>query len=119
MGNLEKHAESEMRRAGLYDADACYGGLIPQAVMELVRALAAQGHSGCSHHLVMDIFDKVARFRPLTPLTSDPSEWADVSEASGRPLWQSRRCPSVFSSDGGTTWRDLDKGEQDSRPAVP
>lgn len=108
MSNLVEHAESEMRRAGLYDAGADYGGMIPEAVLALVKAHAEQGHSGGSHEMVMAIFDRVVRFKPLSPLSSDPAEWMDVSEMSGRPMWQSRRCPSAFSEDGGKTWSDLD-----------
>lgn len=108
MGNLTDHAEREMRLAGLYDTDADYGGMIPEAVMALVKAHAAQGHSGGSHHLTLRIFNEVANFKTLTPITSDPATWTDVSEMGGRPMWQSKRQPSVFSEDGGATWYDLD-----------
>lgn len=107
MSNLEKHAEREMRLAGLYEADSNYGGMIPDAVMKLVRAHASEGHSGGSHELTFEIFKRVVNFKPLTPLTPDPSEWNDVSESSGKPMWQSNRSPSVFSEDGGETWRDI------------
>lgn len=108
MSNLVKHAEFEMRRAKLYDADADYGGMVPAAVMALVEAHAAQRHSGFSHGLVLSIFNKVVNFKTLTPITSEPSEWFDQSEVTGQPMWQNTRCPSVFSKDGGATWYDLD-----------
>lgn len=108
MGNLADHAEREMRLAGLYDKDADYGGAIPQAVMALIDAHSKQGHSGMSHHLTLAIFNKVANFKTLTPITSNPEEWMDVTEAMGRPFWQSKRQPSVFSEDGGATWYDND-----------
>lgn len=104
---LVAHAEREMRLAGLYDTDADYDGMIPQAVMAVVRAFAAQGHSGASAGMTLAIIDKVLRWEPLTALTSDPDEWQDVSEISGRPFWQSRRDPTVFSEDGGQTWYRL------------
>lgn len=111
MSNLVKYAEDEMRRAGLYDADADYGGAVPQAVLALVKAHAEQGHSGGSHAIVLSIFNRVIQYQPLTPLTSDPEEWTDVSAYSGRPLWQSKRSPSAFSEDGGKTWHDLNDPE--------
>jgi hypothetical protein len=98
----------------LLDADSDYDGEAGKAVIELVEKFAAQGHSGFSASLVLSAFDKVARFEPLTPLTSNPDEWMNISEASGgNPMWQSRRKPSVFSSDGGKTYYDLD---EPSRP---
>ena len=105
-------AESEMKRAGLYDADADYGGMVPAAVMALVDAHSAQGHSGMSHGLVLSIFNLVINFKPLTPLTSDPAEWNEVGDG----MWQSRRSPSVFSKDGGQTWYDLDAPAAEEPP---
>jgi hypothetical protein len=113
MSNLLTFAQDEMRRAGLYDADADYAGEIPKAVERMISTFAAEGHSGMSAELTLQIFEKVARFKPLTPITSDPSEWMDVSEYSGGPMWQNRRSPTVFSTDGGATWYDLDAPKPD------
>lgn len=106
--SLVAHAEREMRLAGLYDDDADYGGMIPQAVMAVVRAFAEQGHSGASAGMTLAILDKLLRFQPLTELTSDPGEWRDVSEIVGHPFWQNLRDPAVFSKDGGQTWYRLE-----------
>lgn len=105
-----------MKLAGLYDTDADYGGMIPEAVMAMIRAHSGQGHSGGSHAQTMAIFDKLVRFQTLTPITSNPDEWMCVSEMSGHPAWQSNRCPSVFSEDGGKTWYDLDDPEKKNWP---
>lgn len=112
MNNLEKHAEYEMRLAGLYDANADYGGMIPDAVMALVKAHAEQCHSGFSHGMVIDVFNRVINFKTLTPLTSNPDEWVQLDENVGGPnMWQNRRQCSCFSTDGGKTWYDIDKPE--------
>lgn len=108
---LVKHAESEMRRAGLYDADADYGGMLPHAVMQLVRIHSMQGHSGFSHGYTLALFNKVVNFQVLTPITDDPEEWSDCSMMSCRPSWQNKRQFSCFSEDGGKTYRD-----QNERP---
>lgn len=97
--NLVRHAEYEMRRAGLYGEDSDYGGMIPEAVMKLVRVLAEDGHSGGSHAITMAVFRRVANFKALTPLTNDPGEWNEV----GASTWQNRRDSSWFSTDGGKT----------------
>lgn len=114
--NLVAHAEREMRLAGLYDKDADYGGMLPDAVMALVKAHAEQGHSGFSHSMVIHIFNKVVNFKTLTPLTSNPDEWEDVSECIGKPCWQSKRDPAYFSDDNGKTWYTNDeKGNQNEK----
>jgi hypothetical protein len=107
MSNLVNFAESEMKRAGLFDKDADYGGMLADGVMRLVKTFAEEGHSGGSAHMTMAIFEKVARFHPLTPLTGADDEWMDVSEMSGTPMWQNCRCSSVF-TDKVTAW-DIDR----------
>lgn len=117
MSNLVKHAVYEMRKAGLYDRDADYGGTIPEAVMALVEAHAKQGHSGGSHHLVLDIFNRLVNFKTLSPISSNPDEWFkhDYQNA-GSDCWQNKRQSSVFSQDGGKTWYDLDDPEKKNWP---
>lgn len=110
-----KHAEKEMRLAGLYDADADYGGMLAPAVLEMVKQFASEGHSGASAEVTLGIFNRVARFKTLSPLTDNSEEWMDVSETSGgNPMWQSTRQYSCFSTDGGRTYYDLD---EKGRPA--
>jgi hypothetical protein len=111
--SLVTHAENEMRKAGLYDADSDYGGMIPEAVMALVEAHSKQGHSGGSHHVTLSIFNQVINYKTLTPLTSDPSEWTDH----GNNTWQSNRQSSVFSRDGGKTWYDIDDPTKKNWPS--
>lgn len=107
MGNLETHANTELTRAGLFSKDSDYGGMIGDAVMELVRVFAAQGHSGFSAGMTLEIFRLVASYKPLSPITSDPDEWMDVAA----DLWQNRRQSSCFSTDGGKTYYDVDVGD--------
>lgn len=106
--SLVDHAEYELASAGLFNVDADYDGEIGLAVIALIRLLAAQRHSGHGAAMTIDLFTKLASFKPLTPLTSNPDEWIDRTEESGEPMWQSKRSPSVFSRDGGKTWYDLD-----------
>lgn len=107
--NLKDHAEQEVVLAGLLDDDADYGGMIGRSVIELAALLGAQGHSGFSAMVTLDVFNKVARYENLTPLTSDPAEWIDQSDKSGTPIWQNTRNPAAFSTDGGTTWYTLEE----------
>ena len=40
-------------------------------------------------------------FEPLVPLTGEDWEWVDVSDLSGRTLYQNKRCSHVFKDDNG------------------
>jgi hypothetical protein len=46
--SLVEHAEDELRRAGLFDKDSDYDGILGQAALEVVRVFANQGRSGAS-----------------------------------------------------------------------
>lgn len=107
--SLVDYAERELKLAGLYDEDADYGGLLPEAVMALVKVHSEQGHSGGSHYQTLAIFNRVINYKPLTPISSNPEEWMEVGKDSRGNCYQSRRIPSVFSYDGGKTWYDIDK----------
>ena len=114
MSNLEQHAERELRAAGLFDPDSDYGGMLAESVMRLVRVFASEGHSGMSAAMSLDLFCRLAQWKTLTPITSDPAEWMSVSDGQAHgdlPVWQNRRQSSCFSNDGGKTYYDIDAGD--------
>lgn len=92
MTNLEKHADKELKLAGINSSDADYGGELYEAVMELVRTFANQGHSGGSAARTLQLFKKVASYELLTPLSGKDSEWNDI----GNDSFQNNRDPRVF-----------------------
>jgi len=108
--NLVTHAEAELQRAGLFDKDSDYNGMLGNSVLELMKIFSKQGHSGFSAMLTLQIFNKVANWKSLTPITNDPKEWNDVSNMSGRKntMWQNTRQSDCFSTDGGETYYSLD-----------
>ena len=124
MSNLEKFAEEELRRAGAFDEGGFYGGMLGTAVMKMVKVFAEEGHSGMSASLAIQLFERVARFEPLTPLTGEDDEWTEVGDG----VFQNRRCSHVFKTavDGaydieGRIFRDPDGGcytNRDSRVPV-
>lgn len=101
MSNLVEHARRELRLSGEDDD-------VAEGIVHVVQAFADCGHSGGSAPFAIAYLEKLLRFQPLTPITSDPSEWIDRSEESGRPFWQNRRDGRAFSEDGGKTWWHLD-----------
>lgn len=105
--SLREHAEREVKLAGLLDKDSDYDGMLGEAVIELADVFGKQGHSGFSAMLTLSIFEKVARFQNLTPLTSDPKEWTKVTD----DLWQNKRNSEAFSEDAGETWYLLSERE--------
>lgn len=111
--NLVRHAEQELRRAGLYDKDSDYGGMLAHAVMKLVKAHVREGHSGMSHAVTLELFNRVANYKTLTPITNLPGEWHEVGKdmmpGGERTCWQNRRNGALFSHDGGKTYYDIDE----------
>lgn len=98
--NLVLHAEKELKIAGLFDKDSDYGGMLGPAIMKMIREFSAEGHSGYSARLALQIFEKVASFEPLTPLTGADDEWNEVGEG----VFQNVRCSHVFKDADGRAY---------------
>mgnify|MGYP001567928967 FL=1 len=95
MNSLE-FAKQELGLAGLFSKDSDYEGMIGEDVLELMKVFAKQGHSGFSAKLTAQIFGKLTRYEPLTPLRGSDDEWTEV-----RPgVFQNNRCPRVFKENG-------------------
>lgn len=109
---LADHARSELALIG-EDSDVTDG------IVKVIAAFADVADSGGSTPFVIARVEKLMRFEPLSPLTDDPAEWQDQSEASGCPLWQSRRHPQAFSTDGGRTYTLLGEESQTSDSGQP
>jgi hypothetical protein len=108
--NLMTFARAEVRRAGLLDSDSDYGGQIGACVLRMVEAFGWYGHSGGSAEMTLEIFNRVARFQTLGPITNNPEEWMRVNpDDEPEGVWQNRRQGSIFSHDGGKTYYDLDE----------
>ena len=45
---LVTYARDELQRAGLFDEDSDYGGMLGEGALELVKLFSTQGHSGMS-----------------------------------------------------------------------
>jgi hypothetical protein len=109
--NFVSWARDELRRAGLFDEDADYGGMLGEEVMRMVETFDEAGHSGFSAQMAASIFARLSAWKPLTPISDDPDEWMHIDEdmAGDATTWQSRRSPSLFSCDGGKRYYDIDE----------
>ena len=102
MSNLLKHAERELKFIG-YDGIDEYNNMAKAAIMELLTTFANQGHSGFSANYIVNLFNKLAKYETLSPLTGNDDEWNDVSDMSGdrKTLFQNNRDGRVFKNDDG------------------
>ena len=80
-------------------SDETYNYMISQSVLKLIHEFATQNHSGLSASITLDIFEKLANFKPLTELTDSPGEWEDHTTTSGTRLYQNKRNSRAFTSD--------------------
>lgn len=111
MSDLLKYAETELKAAGYYKKAKTSGGstenkykkAVAEAVLALIKLFSEQGHSGLSASVTIDIFNRLARFEPLGPLTGKRDEWNKVAD----DLWQNKRCSRVFKNEKGEAW-DID-----------
>ena len=102
MSNLLKHAERELKFIG-YDGKDEYNNMAKAAIMELLTTFANQGHSGFSANYIVNLFNKLAKYETLSPLTGNDDEWGNVSDMSGdrKTLFQNNRDGRVFKNDDG------------------
>lgn len=103
MSNMLKWAEQELRYAG-YDINDPEDGpnrWLAEGTLELLKVFSEQGHSGMSAPYAVALFEKLATWKPISPLTGEDDEWVDVSENT----WQNRRNSAVFKeADGQAYW---------------
>lgn len=97
---LETFARDELTRAGLFKPDSDCGGMLGEATMKLIKVFADEGHSGFSAGMAVSIFEKLARYEPLTPLTGADDEWNEVGDGE----YQNRRCSHVFKGPDGRAY---------------
>ena len=57
-----------LKRAGLFDEDSNYSGKIGIAALEMIKQFSSEGHSEQSAGLCLSIFERLARFKPLSPI---------------------------------------------------
>lgn len=91
MSMTEVHIK-ELERAGLFDKDSDYEGMLGEAVKELLLVFQKQGHSGHSAQATASIFHKLIKGEALSPLTEAQDEWMEVSSG----IFQSKRISHVF-----------------------
>ena len=65
-------------------------------ILELLETFAKQDHSSFSANYILNIFNKLVKFKPLSPLTGEDDEWIEVYNDENEIAYQNKRCSSVF-----------------------
>lgn len=98
--NLVEHAKYELDRIlkgceakEEYDLQL----LVNNNILDIIKLFAEQGHSGTSSAYVIEFLHRLIQYKPIGPLTGEEDEW-EISVASDCdiPIYQNKRCPSVF-----------------------
>jgi hypothetical protein len=101
--SMIKFAEKELHNLGWLDSEDQMSVMMAQNILELLKVMAKQGHSGFSAGYLLSMFGKLANYKPLTPLTGEDWEWQDVGDGQ----LQNTRCGTVFKNSDGETY-DID-----------
>ena len=88
MSKLLEHAKSELKIAGynidtpdkeIFATDEDYANACAKNAYKMLEVFASAGHSGFSAQCTLQLFDRLAKWKNLTPLTNNPNEWQEVS----------------------------------------
>lgn len=97
MSNLLEHARNELKLIGMTeDADDEMNAAMTKDILQLIEIFSEQGHSGFSANYCISMFEKLARYETIAPLTGEDSEWTDVGAYEGRTVYQNKRASNVF-----------------------
>ncbi len=104
MSAIIEWAKRELDYAGFKeDSEDEMNAWMRKDILQLLEVFAEQGHSGFSASYAINLFQTLASWKPLTPLTGDDSEWMEV----GPDVWQNKRASNVFKGeDGRAYWMD-------------
>ena len=110
MSKLNEHAKMEFKAAGWLDDSGAYidemQGAICEHVLELLTVFSNEGHSGSTAPYTIDLFERLAMFKPIAPLTGEDWEWTEHDHGNG-VMYQNKRCSSVFKDEDGECY-DID-----------
>ena len=110
MSKLNEHAKMEFKAAGWLDDTGAYKdemqGAICEHLLELLTVFSNEGHSGSTAPYTIDLFQRLAMFKPIAPLTGEDWEWTEHDHGNG-VMYQNKRCSSVFKDEDGECY-DID-----------
>jgi hypothetical protein len=108
--SLLEHAKRELKLAGydisdkgcdMHDDKESFEGYVnscARSAYELIETLSKAHHSGMSVGITLGIFNKLAKWETLMPLTNNPDEWKSLCERESAS-YQNKRNPACFTKD--------------------
>ena len=100
MSNLVDYAKEELNRIGMIDSGEPYNDAVTKAILDLIELFESQGHSGFTASYTVNVFERLAMFKPLTPLTGEESEWHEIAPGQ----YQNKRYSAVFKKKDGKAY---------------
>jgi len=100
--NLYRYAEFELDEFFAHDPedtefDDRYNDAVKRDVLELIATFSNQGHSGYSAGYILNIFSKLASWKPITSILNVTEQWNDVTECmDGKTMFQHKKLSSLF-----------------------
>ena len=77
--------------------------MVTRDVMQIVQTFVEQQHSGFSAGYMLNILERILRYKPISALSGADDEWVDCSQF-GIDDMQNKRCPAVFKRPDGTAY---------------
>jgi len=101
------HAMTEFRAAGWVDENGKFNDemqeMICNHVLDLLKVFDNEGHSGTTAPYTIDMFSKLAMYKPIVPLTGEDWEWNEL-DYNGDMKYQNKRCGHVFKDADGRAY---------------
>ena len=104
MSNLVDYAKDELKKIGMVDSGEPYNDFATKAILDLIELFASQGHTGFTAPYVINVFSRLAMFKPLSPLTGEDDEWNEMKDGS----FQNKRYSAVFKDTKDGTAYNID-----------
>lgn len=95
--SLCKKAIRELELAGYINSNDEMSRLMANQVLETLAVFSSHDNSGFSANIELKLFDILAHYRILTPLTFKDNEWDKID----KHLWQNNRITSIFKDNTG------------------
>lgn len=77
---LMKYAFGELKALGYTSASDGIDGMLYNDVIELLAVFVSQGHSNNSAPIILNMFQRLAQYQPLSPLRFTDDEWVEFAD---------------------------------------
>lgn len=77
--------------------------LVTKDVLQIIQTFVEQRHTGFSANYMLNILERLLRYKPLSAIEDRPEDWEDCSKFGMADL-QHKRCSSVFKRPDGTAY---------------